>query len=427
MFWKELKKGALSIPFLLLFLTLLIFYQSQLSGYLDEGKKITEPQPGQESYGMIPSQTPELIMPGALNSLAQEFSDNRYITYPWGFLRTVRLGETDQDKMAELLSRLSGTPKEEVLAARDRGELGGEVMVTMGPNGTILPPESPDALKGLSPAENLSFTEFQELMNEADALLGGGSDYQADRLSGFAYDAKTYEQALAEYEAVRDIDRFTGAHARLFSDYMTIFCAFLPAFLMISEALRDRRANMRDLIWARKVSSLGLTLTRYGAAVLLSISPVVLLAGIDAVRSALLYVGEQIDLLAYPAYVLGWILPTVLFSCSLGLFFTELTDTPIGLAAVLALWFVDLNRGMRQISGGYGDLLLMPRHNDVMGAEIFQSHFGDLFVNRLFYTALALALVGASALILEQKRKGRWQGYDALKAHFAHRKGQPEE
>ncbi len=426
MFWKELKKGAFSIPFLLLALSLLIFYQSQMDLYLSEGKKITEPQPGQESYGLVHSRNPELIMQGALNSLTQEFAENRYVTYPWGFLRNVRLGEPEQDKMAELLSQLSGVPKEKILANSKNWNFEVGVGVIMSSDGTMTTAEPQNTGK-LSPAEGLSFETFQELMNEADRLLGGGTDYQAERLSHFAFDVKTYEDALAEYEAARDIDRFTGAHARLFCDYMTIFCAFLPAFLMVSEALRDRRAKMQDLIWVRRVSSLRLTLTRYGAAVLLSMVPVLLLAGIDTVRSALLYAGEQIDLLAYCKYTLGWILPTVLFSCSLGLVFTELTDTPMGLIAVLALWFVDLNRGMREMDGGYGGFVLMPRHNTLMGADVFQGNFGDLLANRLLYTAIALALVGLSALILEQKRKGRWMSLDAFKTRISRGKDLREE
>ncbi len=47
--------------------------------------------------------------------------------------------------------------------------------------------------------------------------------------------------------------------------------------------------------------------------------------------------------------------------------------------------------------------------------------------NRLLYTAIALALVGLSALVLEQKRKGRWFGFDAFKTRFIHRKNLCEE
>ncbi len=426
MFWKELKKGARSIPFLLLFLTLLIFYQSQLGGYLDEDKKLTEPQPGLTEYGLVHTDDPALVMPGALNSLLSEFASNRYVTYPWGFLRNVRLGEEDQGKMAELLSQLSGTDQETVLAMENDPDAQGGMTVTMNEDGT-LSAQQQESNHGLTPAEGLSYARFRELMNQADDLLGGGSDYREDRLSAFAYRGKTYEEALREYKEAREIDRYTGAHARLFSDYMTIFCAFLPAFLMVSEGLRDRRARMRELIFTRRVSSLRLTLTRYGAAVLLSMAPVLLLMGIDTVRSALLYSGLSIDPLAYCKYTLGWILPTVLFSCSLGLVITELTDTPLGLAAILALWFLDLNRGIRQMSGGYGDFLLMPRHNNIMGASTFQQNFGELLTNRLLYTAIALALVGLSALVLEQKRKGRWFGFDAFKTRFIHRKNLCEE
>ena len=128
----------------------------------------------------------------------------------------------------------------------------GGMTVTMNEDGT-LSAQQQESDHGLTPAEGLSYARFRELMNQADDLLGGGSDYREDRLSAFAYRGKTYEEALREYEEAREIDRYTGAHARLFSDYMTIFCAFLPAFLMVSEGLRDRRARMRELIFTRRV------------------------------------------------------------------------------------------------------------------------------------------------------------------------------
>ncbi len=54
-------------------------------------------------------------------------------------------------------------------------------------------------------------------------------------LSGFGRRAKTYEEALADYRAAKEIDHFSGAHARLFSDYMTLF--FRPA-ARISDGFR---------------------------------------------------------------------------------------------------------------------------------------------------------------------------------------------
>lgn len=427
MFGKELKKALFTIPCLLLFGAMFLFYASQLGDYLTPAKKIVPPEAGQ-SYGTVPSDDPKLVMPAALQSLYAAFVSNQYTTYPLGFYRQVRLGEEKQEQMAELLASLSGKTRQELLA-RQGGEVyqEGRIEFTTDENGNLQRKVSePTEETTIFPAESLSYGFFQEKMAQADALLGGGTSYAPERLSGFGKRAKTYEEAMAEYESARDTDGFIGAHARLFSDFLTIFAAWLPAFLMVSECLRDRRANMRELIWVKKASSLSITLCRYGAVVLLSMLPVFLLAGADTLRAAALYAGESLPVwayLSYGAYALGWILPTVLFSASVGLFFTELTDTPIGLAAILLLWFLDLNRGMAQMDGGYGGLVLIPRHNSLWGAAVFSAHLPDLAVNRLFYLALSLALVGAAALILEYKRKGRWFGLDDLRAYFRHRKG----
>jgi len=427
LFGKELKKALFSIPCLLLLAVTFLFYCTQLGDSLDAFKRITPPPPGQESYGIMPSDDPALIMPVALSDLYGNFVFNSYSTYPWGFIRHVKLGSEDVEKMAGILGELSGNTTEEMLARvgtdayRD-----GEITMVMGENGELTHSvPQPSEENSVSPAGGLTYERFAELMGEADSLLGGGSSYAPERLSGFGKRDKTYEEALAEYEASKEIDRFTGAHARLFADYMTIFAAWLPAFLMVSECLRDRRAKAREIIWARKISSLKLTACRYFPVVLLSMAPVLVLAGIDTVRAAGLYAGETIDLLAYFKYALGWILPTVLFSAAAGMFFTELTDTPIGLLLILAAWVIDLNRGMLQMDGGYGGFLLIPRHNSLIGAQTFAGNFSALLANRLFYTALALALAAASALILEQKRKGAFTSYDTLKARLRRGKGMP--
>lgn len=428
LFGKELKKALFSIPCLLLLLAVMfLFYSTQLGDSLDDSQKITPPQPGQESYGTMPSDDPALVMPAALNSLYGGFTSNSYNTYPWGFVRHVKLGSKDVEKMAGILGELSGNTAEEMLARvgtdayRD-----GEVVMITDENGNLTPSvPQPSEENSVSPAKGISYERFTELMEEADSLLGGGSSYAPESLSGFGKRDKTYAEALAEYEASKEMDRFTGAHARLFADYMTIFAAWLPAFLMVSECLRDRRAKAREIIWARKVSSLKLTACRYFPVVLLSMAPILILAGIDTVRAAGLYPGETVDMLAYFKYALGWILPTALFSAASGMFFTELTDTPVGLLLILAAWIIDLNRGMPQMDGGYGGFLLIPRHNSLSGAEIFANNFNALLANRLFYTALALALTAASALILEQKRKGAFYSYDNFKARLRRGKSMP--
>lgn len=410
MLLKELKKALLTISFLLVAVVFLAGYTTQLDDYLSPGEKIVPPEKGLASYGAAPSDDPEIVMPAALQSLYAEFTEDGYTTYPLGFVRYVRLGEKDQEKMAEILAKMTDLTIEELKARMgSRAYREGEVTMTVDDDGALSVLEAPKTEENsVRLKAGITYETFCAAMKEADELLGGGSDYAPEFLSGFGTRPKTYEEAMDEYKSAEKIDRFTGAHARLFADYMTIFAALLPAFFIIAEALRDRRAKLRDLLWVRKCSSLSFTLCRFGAVVLLSMLPVLLLAGVDSIRAAQLYAGEAVDLFAYLKYSFGWVLPTVLFSAALGLLCTEATDTPIGLLVMLLFWLFDVNRSGRSLTGSYGDLLLIPRHNNLLGADQFAAGFSTLAANRIFYTVLAFVLLGASALILEQKRAGRW-------------------
>ncbi len=65
------------------------------------------------------SNDPELVMPAALDSLYAEFTANSYTTYPIGFYHTVKLSGKDTEKMAGLLSELTGKPRKSFLARLD--------------------------------------------------------------------------------------------------------------------------------------------------------------------------------------------------------------------------------------------------------------------------------------------------------------------
>ncbi len=414
---KEWKRLFFSVPFLLAVLFTFLFYETQLEGYLSPGEKITAPLPG-GSYGTVPSEDPERIMPAAIACLLQDFSENRYQTYPFGFYRQVSLSEADREKMADILTELTGISKEQLFSVQGEQEKG--LSLTPGASGTPVPkaaPSSPFPIK-----KDLSFERFLSLMEQADALLGGGSSYAPGSLKNLAPREKTYEEALLEYEQARDIDRFSGSHARLFCDYMTVLYALIPAFLAVSQWLGDRRAGVHEILFSKPVSSLRLCASRYFAVVSLSLFPLLLLGVIDSFRAADLYRGEAIDALAYLKYIFGWALPTILFSAAFGQFFTLLTDTPVGIPVALLFWVFDLNRNLFQMEGGYRGLPLSPRHNQLMGAQVFQKNFSQLLSGRIIYSALSLALLGACALILEYRRKGVWLRYDSIRKAFARRR-----
>lgn len=77
-------------------------------------KIITAPQQG-EDYGIQQKEIPDVIMPAAFSSLYKEFSANQYTAYPIGFYKNVKLNNTDRQKMAEIISALSGVSANDLL------------------------------------------------------------------------------------------------------------------------------------------------------------------------------------------------------------------------------------------------------------------------------------------------------------------------
>lgn len=432
LFWKECRKTVCSLTFLLFAAVAVIFYLSQLTEPLKNPK--TQPQPGQEgSYGTVSKDIPEVVMPAAVSSLYVEFANNSYIAYPVGFYKSVRLSGEKQAEMAQILSGLTGVPAEEILALAEEGifgtgggsiEIGGGEGLQPDGNGgytmTLPEEEAPSQEENsLSPREGLTYEDFCGLMVRADRLIGGGSSYgDTFRTDTFGRVDRTYEEAMEEYRVFVEQDRVTGAYARLFCDYMGAMAALLPVFVAVAMGLRDRGARMQELIWSRRISALRLTLTRYAAMVSMLLLPFLLLAGWAMIRVYSLYSGTglALDPLAFPAYLLGWILPSVLVSTGVGMCLTELTDTPIAAGVMLLWWFLDLNSGLWQMDGGYGGFRLMPRHNTLGGGQTFAGCFGTLAANRLFFAALGILLALLAALILEAKRRGKFRGIDSIPA-----------
>ena len=110
---QEIKKIVKSVPYL-------IFVAAVVIGLFSQGvfrfheDLLEEPQPG-GSYGFKHEEIAEQIMPAALRDLLTEFSNNNYTTYPIGFIKHVKLSEDKQERMAEILSEITGNDKERIL------------------------------------------------------------------------------------------------------------------------------------------------------------------------------------------------------------------------------------------------------------------------------------------------------------------------
>lgn len=262
----------------------------------------------------------------------------------------------------------------------------------------------------LSVDPSLGYDTFLELMAKAADLIGPGSDYEADALLSFSQVPKTYEDAMADYELIRDADHFSGAHARLFTDYALCVLSVLPVFMGVAMALKDKYSQMSPQVYTRKISSARLILMRYGA-ILAAVGTVTLIfAYISNISAWKLYPGEHLDVLAPLKYTLGWIMPSVMVSAAVGILLTELTGTPIAIVVQGLWWFVDLNTGIH-VSGDYPLWQLSPRHNSLGNAASLLERFPSLAANRIFMAAAAVVLIILCMLVVELKRKGRLGSY----------------
>lgn len=391
LFMKECSQTAKSLTYWLLVIIMVLFFASQM-GQMDMEKA---PEKGLEDYGVKPSKDKNIIMSATLGMLAGEYAEGRYTTYPIGFVKSVTLGKEEEAKVGEILKEATGLDKEEIEEKIDEFYENSGGIITSRPV--------------LEPLESLSYGRFEEIMQEVDDMLGGGSSYALDSIGDNGSEPKTYEDAVKEYEELVQKDGYTGGYARLFSDYMVIILGILPVFLAVTRELRDRRANMQELIYVRRSSSMTIIASRYLSMVVMILIPVFALS-IQPLASCVTYAktaGISVDYLAFAKYIAGWLLPTVMVVTALGILLTELTDTALAVLVQGAWWFVSIFMGAKTMDGGRYGWNLIPRHNTILNYSGYQEGFSQLLTNRILYASLAVIAVSVTAWIYSQKRKGR--------------------
>lgn len=429
---KELKKVLCSLTFLLYVAAMIAMYYSQFHSALNGPE--TEPEPGLSSYGTVVREVPEVLMPRAVEGLLGEYRANHYVAYPIGFYKEVRLTEKKRLKMADIICELTGLTQEELDrypegegdGSKDSDKAGFEVG---GENGIRQTGDNSFVVDGGGDfhgegqnlpeyefPEALTYERFRELMRAADDLIGGGSRYSDQYIvHNFSQIPKTYEEAMEEYRQLTKEDKVTGGYARLYCDYVGLLLGILPVFVAVSLMQQDRRARMEQLIHSRRASSAGIVSARYAALVSAMLLPVIVTAGIAQFKVTGLYPGMEMDYFAFARYAALSLLPTVMVTAAVGMLVTELAS---GLAAILlqgVWWFYGLFSGA--LSGGIGKFTLIIRHNSLYKRELFMQQYGDLLFNRAFFAVLAVALVVLTAVIYEEKRRGRKLGLYTLGKH----------
>lgn len=444
LFLRECKRLIFSVLFVVFVGALLLMANTQEVLRFTDEYKIEKPVKGRtddriQSVMTVEDEDPQVIMPAALENLWMEYENNSYSAWPLGFYKEIHLSDQKQEQMTSILEQLTGTSAEEIRqlveeenteaintapvttenpAADEESTSSGEaaapsstgiMTIQQGADGT--PIFQPYTIS-VSIKKDLDYDTFIALMSQADDLIGGGSNYREEALSGLSRRAPTYEEAAAQYKLTSEKDRFTGGYARLFCDYMIVgVLGIFPVFFPVLFFLKDRRAKASALLFARQVSSARLILTRYLAMVAVMMFPTLILAYISNSSVWRMYPGEKLDYLAPLFYTLVWLLPTVMVLTALGMLLIVLTDTPIAIAAGVLWWFFDSNQGIAEWeNGSVGLFRLLPRWNTELMTAGWYAQTKSFACNRLLMLLLAVLLTAAAVYVYDRKRRGRlWE------------------
>lgn len=240
-------------------------------------------------------------------------------------------------------------------------------------------------------------------------------------------------------ENAKAIRKIIGYLPQDFSIYPTMNVIEVMDYLGILSGIGSRERKKRIELLLKKVNLIeqknkkvkalsGGMKRRLGIAQALLNDPKVLIVDEPISNSTIWgqYSGMNLDYFAPLKYAIGWLMPSAMIAVAIGIFFTELTETPIAIAIQGLWWFIDLNAGVSRMGGVHTLFELTPRHNVLGNTQIFLDEFNTLVANRLVMSGAALLFVIATVIIYEQKRRGRFSGYGKIKIHItslANRKG----
>lgn len=400
LFLKECRKIAKSLVYYIYLAAFVLFITGQMSE-VEWADRLSEPQPGQESYGYGYSSDERVVMQSGLETLFRELMSNRFATYPFGFYRAVTLNEEEQEVLKRAMEQCTGMEFEQML--EENNAYGMEIyrMETEGAGAEYLETEE----WHIPLREDLSYGEFEQVMEKVCEIVGSGSYYEKSSYERRGVAALTYEEALEQYRELCEEDKVSGAQMRLFSDYACIFLAILPVFVGVSACLKDKRAKAAELIRSRSVSSAALIGCRYLANVVMCFVPVLLCALLMQMPCvyAAGQAGIQADTLAFARYSFLWLLPVIMVVLGAAFLLTEATETMLAIP-VLLVWAFGSMFSAATLTGDFG-WKLVTRWNTFGGYGKYVEELGQLYRNKGMYTALAVLLVLLTMAVYEKKRR----------------------
>lgn len=401
LFCKECKKVIFSLTFVLYVVTVVAMYVTQ---FYNDRASVEAPRPESGDYGTTLRESPELIMPAAVESLLGDYLSGSYPAYPIMFYKDVKLKENKRLEMRAILEELTGLSGEEIDSFNDFREEG-LFSEGLDENGYPILNFQEMVLPEYTLPESLTYERFCELMDRADKLIGGGSSYSVKTLASyFGRAPMTYEEALEEYQALVQPQELGSAYLRLHCDYMGIVLAVMPVFVAAALWQQDKRARMQALIYTRKSSALRIVGTRYLALVCCMTVPMLLTLLYTIFMVNGMYPQMHIAWGGGLGMALLWLFADILAVSAVGALLTELLSPILAIFLQCAWWFLSLNA--TALTGNVKKFGLQVRHNSLKKVALWQSQWNNFVCNRLLLIALAALCLALTIWLYERKRKG---------------------
>ncbi|MEC9488619.1 MAG: ABC transporter permease [Halanaerobium sp.] len=366
-FRMEAKYQLKSIVFWLFVTVVCLFAFSQFGLY--QPGDLSAPQPGQERYGITANLTPAEEMEQIQLYLRRDISRRSTDRVVIFLNKEVKLDNDQVQAMKDLLRQL------------EEGRL--------------------------------NYQQFAEKAAALDDLLGGNTIYSEEQRKAYLHRPMTYQEAKEAFARRAEEDGLANAFGRLLADYLGITAGFFPLFIAAFLLGRDRRTRMEELIKVRKVNPIVYVGGKFLAVVTL-LTLVYLLFALQpswAFWKICSENGWPFHPFGFIKYILGWITPTLLFTVALGMAVAELTGS--GLAAIpvqIILWFNSIST----LKGDYSLDKYIIRFNTSTGYDLYLQSQHAIFLNRLFYVAIAGILVAITAWSWKRRSAERKRGLNVL-------------
>ena len=401
LFAKECKQVSRSLVYYIFLMILILFMVSQLGAT----EIVQRPEPNQEDYGTKTSSDENEIMSVTLAELVNAIEWNSFATYPAGFYKQVIVSDDELKEMKSIVEECTGKTWDTIMQEQEKHYAGFDQETE----------ESSIAAQmtyRVDADTSLSYDEFKEKMEDVCQMIGKGSAFEKGKYSVGVSVPMTYEDAVEEYNALTEKDGITGAYMRLFCDYAVIALSLLPIFMGVTRCVRDKRAKVQQVIYARQAKASTIILSRYLANVVMMFVPIVILA--FGLETPYLYqaqtLGVEPHYLAFLGYCVMWLLPTILFVLALSFLLTELLN---GIVTIIIQVFMGMAYLMTATTliGNFGWNLL-PRWNNFGYTLQYFSERTALYQNRLLYTGLAVVCIVFTIVLYEYKRQGGLHFYE---------------